>query len=231
MKETENTSSWRPAEASKEAGKLLRVSLDHLRAHPANPNQMDEDELTKLAENITREEDYEPLVVRPNPDEDGTYQVLNGRQRWTVLEGLGHTHATCYVWPCDDETALVLLATLNRLRGTDQPAKRAELLRDLSELMPIDDLAALLPEDAAAIQQNLDLLESDLDTLLEAFKQPHSPHDALRAVTFVVSVEEELVIEEAVAGVVGKLEGKNRRGRALAEIAREYLACQERAER
>ncbi len=33
---------------------------------------------------------------------------------------------------------------LFRLEGTDQPGKRAKLLRDLSELMPMDDLSALI---------------------------------------------------------------------------------------
>lgn len=185
---------------------------------------MGEEQLSKLAENIARESEYPPLVVRPHPEEKGAYQVLDGHQRWEVLTRLGHEQALCYIWPCDDRTALVLLATLNRLEGTDEPLKRAQLLRDLAALAPVEELAALLPEDAAAIHQSLELLESDLEMLLAAFEQEPASHDSLRAITFVVTAEDEAVIEKAVMGVAGRLDGKNRRGRALGEIARAYLA-------
>jgi ParB-like chromosome segregation protein Spo0J len=202
----------------------VRLPLEQLRPHPANANRMDEEQLSKLAENIARESEYPPLVVRPHPEETGAYQVLDGHQRWEVLTRLGHEQALCYIWPCDDRTALVLLATLNRLEGTDEPLKRAELLRDLAALAPVDELAALLPEDAAAIHQSLQLLESDLEMLLAAFEQEPGSDDSLRAITFVVTPEDEAVIEQAVAAVASHLDGKNRRGRALAEIARTYLA-------
>jgi ParB family chromosome partitioning protein len=188
---------------------------------------MDENRLGKLTENISREGDCPPLVVRPHPQEEGAYQVLDGHQRWEVLRRLGHEEALCYVWPCDDRTALILMGTLNRLQGTDEPLARAELLRDLAALMPIEELAALLPEDAATIHQSLELLESDLQALLAELEQPPSIDDGLRAITFVVTAEDENAIEEAVAGVASRLEGANRRGRALADIAKAYLATTE----
>jgi ParB-like chromosome segregation protein Spo0J len=224
MRKTRNTSSWPPAKGSKETGQLLRLPLARLRPHPANPNWMDEERLGKLVENIAREGEYPPLVVRPYPKETGAYQVLDGHQRWEALKRLNHNEAWCYLWPCDDRTALLLLATLNRLEGTDEPLKRAELLRDLAALAPLEELAALLPEDAATIHQNLELLESDLETLLAAFEQEPGSEGSLRAVTFVVTAEDEAVIEKAVIEVAGQLDGKNRRGRALAEVARTYLA-------
>jgi ParB-like chromosome segregation protein Spo0J len=188
---------------------------------------MDEERLGKLVENIARESEYPPLVVRPHPDERGAYQVLDGHQRWEVLKRLGHKQALCYIWPCDDRTALVLLATLNRLEGTDEPLRRSELLRDLAAFMPVEELAALVPEDAAAIHQSLEFLRSDLEALLAAFEQEPTSCHSLRAITFVVTPEDEAVIEQAVAAVASQLDGKNRRGQALAEITRAYLASRE----
>jgi ParB-like chromosome segregation protein Spo0J len=192
---------------SRQTERLLRLPLECLHPHPANPNRMDED--------------------RPHPQEQDAYQVLDGNQRWEVLKRLGHEQALCYVWPCDDRTALVMLATLNRLEGTDEPLKRAELLRDLASLMPVDELSALLPEDATAIHHNLELLESDLEALLAEFEKAPSTNDSQRAITFVVTAEDEATIEEAVAVVASRLEGTKGRGRALAEIARAYLASKE----
>jgi len=90
-----------------------RLPLEHLRPHPANPNRMHEERLGGLAENISREGEYPPLIVRPHPHEHGAYQVLGGHQRWDVLNRLGDEQALCYIWPCDDRTALILLGTIN----------------------------------------------------------------------------------------------------------------------
>lgn len=58
-----------------------------------------------------------------------------------------------------DETALLRPATLNRLEGKDVPARRAELLAQLSALTPVEVLSTLLPEDASQIEQTLSLLD------------------------------------------------------------------------
>ncbi len=114
---TANTSSL-PAMTER----LLQVPLDRLRPHPANANRMSEERLDALAANIARTGQYPPLVARPQPDEPEAWQLLDGHQRLDVLRRLGHTEALVFAWPCDDETALLLLATLNRLEGEDVPA-------------------------------------------------------------------------------------------------------------
>jgi ParB family chromosome partitioning protein len=204
--------------------RLQMIAIDRLRPHPANANLMDETLLTKLAENISREGNYPPLVVRPHPDETGAYQVLDGHQRLEALRRLAHATARCYLWPCDDKTALVLLATLNRLEGEDVPHIRAELLQQLARLAPPAELARLLPEDETDIQRTIDLLDLDLDRLVAdltaaAGARPGSPV----ALTFAVPADEVEVIETAVRRAASGLEGANRRGRALAGLARRYL--------
>ncbi len=224
MPKTKNTSSSRrPRAGSRRTGRLLRVPLDRLRPHPANANVMSEEQLAKLEEDIRREGDYPPLVIRDDPEEEGYCQMLDGHWRKLVLERLGHKDALCYLWPCDDRTALVLLATLNRLEGQDDPLKRAELLRDLTELPSPEELAQLLPESANLIRQSLKLLELDLDSLLADLQTDAGPGSGLRAISFAVTPEDEAVIEEALRLVAGNLDGANRRGRALALIAKGYL--------
>jgi ParB-like chromosome segregation protein Spo0J len=183
---------------------------------------MDEERLEKLAANIAQEGNYPPLVVRPHPEEPGCYQVLDGHQRWQVLKYLRHEEALCYVWPCDDHTALILLATLNRLEGQDDPLKRAELLRELTQLASPEDLARLLPENTTLIRQSLELLDLNLEKLLADLQRETGTGNGLRAITFVVSHEDERAIEEAVQQVAAGLGGTNRRGRALAQIAKTY---------
>ena len=130
-----------------------------------------------------------------------------------------------FPWHCDDQTALVLLATLNRLEGEDVPAKRAELLAELEALIPVDELAPLLPEDAAVIEETLGLFELDPETLLAELEAAAERAAAVapRLLSFAVEPADEEIVEEAIAHAAAALEGRNRRGRALALICRAYL--------
>ena len=116
MPRVKNSSSSPPAEP-----RLAAVPLDRLRPHPANANVMDPTLRAKLRTNLVREGTCPPVVVRPHPDKPRTFQILDGHQRVEVGRELGWEKIPCYIWPCDDATALVLLATLNRLHGEDVP--------------------------------------------------------------------------------------------------------------
>lgn len=215
---TASSSSSPPTE-----GRLLHIPLELIHPHPANPNVMTKEQLETLARNIEHVGGYTPLVVRPHPQHTGEYQLLDGEQRTEALPRLGYDSALCYVWECDDNTALLLLAALNRLRGEDVPARRAELLHELSALMPVEELALLLPEDAGEIEVLLGMLDLDAEQLLADLTAAHErASSGMRAITFAVTADDEAVIEEAVTLVAADLEGSNRRGRALAVIARAY---------
>ena len=208
-----------------DSSRLRDISLDIITAHPANSNHMPDDLKRKLAENIRLTGDYPPLIVRPHPDDMDAYQLIDGHQRADALRELGIDFATCYVWPCDDHTALRLLATLNRLEGQDVPAKRAALLAELTSLVSVEELSLLLPESPEEIEQTLKLLEFDVDSLiadLESAAQLRASK-APCLISFAVPAEDVDVVMNAIDRLAASLEGKNRRGRALAEICRNYL--------
>lgn len=211
--------------SSRRAERLIRVPLEQLHAHPLNANVMEPERLATLSRNIERESRYPPLIVRPHPDHEGGYQILDGHQRAAVLRQLGRDDAVCYVWPCDDAEALILLATLNRLEGADSPILRAQLLADLQRLLPGDELTLLLPEDAGQIDDLLSLLDLDVDALLAEFEQPVGPDagEHLRAFTVALTSEQEAIVEQAVALATADLTGKQKRGRGLVSIAEAYL--------
>jgi len=204
--------------------RLQRIPLDRLHAHPANANRMDPYAFEKLRENIRREGDYPPVVVRPHPELPGQFQIIDGHNRTEVERYNGASHMTCYVWYCDDRTTLVLLATLNRLEGQDIPVKRADLLAELTALVSTDDLALLLPEDESAIQDTLGLLDLDVDSLLADLEKAAAPTPtSLRGVTFALTAAEEELVEQAIDAAKSDLSGQNRRGAALVAICRAYL--------
>ena len=110
--------------------------------------------LDKLANEVERTGLYPPIIVRPVGER---YQILDGHHRVQVLKRLGHDAANVVVWPVDDEQALLMLASLNRLQGDDDPRKRAALLGKLRASMPISELAQRLPEDIARVKKLLEL--------------------------------------------------------------------------
>jgi ParB-like chromosome segregation protein Spo0J len=184
---------------------------------------MAESLLAKLTENIRRQGDYPPLIVRPHPRERNAFQVLDGHQRLEALGRLDITSAHCYVWPCSDAEALVLIATLNRLHGEDQPAKRADLLEELAGIFSLEELGALLPEDEGQITRSLSMHDVDLDEILRDLTESAGPDRALVSVTFALAAEDADQVETAVRQVSSQLTGSNRRGRALGVIASAYL--------
>jgi len=130
------------------------------------------------------------------------YQILNGHHRAEVLRQLGHTHARCDVWDVDDQEARVLLATLNRLEGRDDPAARAQLVARLAEGRSAEEIGRLLPEPAEAVQRLLALSEP-----------PPAPLDAraaallARPMTFFLSEEQHAVVTEALGEIARANEG------------------------
>jgi len=205
--------------------RLLRIPLERLHAHPANPNVMDEDRLARLAANIRRSGDYPPLVVRPHPTERGHYQILDGHQRETVLGRLGHRDALCYLWPCDDATALLLLSTLNALRGEEVVARRAALLLELQGLVPAEELAFLLPENSRQLADTIALATFDAEQLLVDLTAAATREAAAspNVVSFVLGQNERVVVEEAIQAALPPTAGGNRRGAALVAICSFYL--------
>lgn len=83
--------------------------------------------------------------------------------RLQVLKELGYQEVKCEVWKVNDKETKILLATLNKLRGSDDVRKRAVLVHDiLSDFGGDDTFLNLLPESSRSIESLLNLLQSDL---------------------------------------------------------------------
>jgi ParB-like chromosome segregation protein Spo0J len=129
---------------------------------------------------------------RPNATPHCLYQILNGHHRAEVLRQLGHTHARCDVWVVSDEDALVLLATLNRLEGRDDPAARAHLVAKLAGDRSPEDLARLLPEPADAVARLLALAAPPPAPLA-----PEAAAPAQRPMTFFLTEEQHTAVTKS----------------------------------
>ncbi|MGH9867094.1 MAG: ParB/RepB/Spo0J family partition protein [Candidatus Polarisedimenticolia bacterium] len=205
------------------------VPLDDLVAHPLNSNIMPPEFQEKLKAHIKRTGRYPFLVVRPHPDEPGRFQVLDGHHRVAVLRELGHREARCDVWDVDDREARILLATLNRLEGQDQPIRRAELIHELLADTAVPDLAGLLPETDKQIEELLSLLQfpaGEIERMLA--EQAEEAEKVLpHVLTYVVTTEQQALIERAVEAASDGTPGRDRKARGLANLAKHFLEGQD----
>ena len=201
------------------------VPLDDLLAHPLNSNVMPEDLQAKLRAHIKRTGRYPFLVVRPHPEDPGKYQVLDGHHRVAILRELGHREARCDVWEVDDREAKLLLATLNRLQGQDLPLRRAQLLHELLGEMSCVDLAGLLPETDKQLEELHALLEFPADEVAAMLEERADEAERVlpRVMNFVVTPEQEELIEQAVELASDGTPGRDRRARGLANLARRFM--------
>lgn len=201
------------------ANAIQSIALDKLIAHPDNPNRQSKSNFAKLVRNIKRTGQYEPIVVRPHPKRGGCFQIINGHHRCNALAELGCKTADCVVWDIDDEQTDILLATLNRLGGSDQVVKKLVLLRRLNKRMKAEHLSKLLPQTAKQIER------------LSSFKPPAGPVQANEKIfanplVFFADDAGQHIIEQAIslASKPGsKMTRAAKRSAALVQIARFFI--------
>jgi len=201
---------------------IKQIELTRLIAHPDNPNRMSKTTFAKLVRNIERTGRYEPLVVRPHAEKTGCFEIINGHHRCEALRKLSYKTADAIVWDIDDEQADILLATLNRLAGSDVLEKKLALIKKLTENMLTSELGKLLPQSAKQLER------------LKDFKLPTSPAKAdaktfAVPLVFFVTADQQKIIEDAlsIVDVAGPTKAAQR-AQALTEIAQSFSVCHSR---
>ena len=198
---------------------IQSIAMDKLIAHPDNPNQQSRVNFAKLVRNIERTGRYEPLIVRPCPDKADRFQIINGYHRCHALTKLGYKTADCIVWDIDNEETDILLATLNRLGGSDELGKKLKLLKQLNKRVESAELAKLLPQTAKQIERlaNLKMPTAPAKINAKCFAIP---------LVFFVNDTQQKQIEKALSLVEepkAKTTKAARRAAALSHIAGYFL--------
>ncbi|HIJ53807.1 MAG TPA: ParB N-terminal domain-containing protein [Planctomycetes bacterium] len=198
---------------------IQSIALDKLEFHPDNPNQQSRVNFAKLVHNIERTGRYEPLVVRPCLGKAAYFQIINGHHRWRALSKLGYETADCIVWDIDDDETDILLATLNRLVGSDELGKKLNLLKRLNKKMATGELSKLLPQTTKQIEQLTNLKRPSAPAKMSAkcFANP---------LVFFVNDRQQEQIEKALSLIEepkAEMTNASKRAAALADIAQVFF--------
>lgn len=166
------------------------LALESLVPHPENANRISKIRAKKLRHCIEQIGRYETITVRPHPEQDGKFEVLNGHSRVEALRELGITEVRCDIWDVTDLQARLFLAILNKLRGAEVRELRMSLLLGLLKELPSEDLAAYVPESAAYLERierlakapaskDTESQSSTSDLVVTQFYLTREQHDAL----------------------------------------------------
>jgi hypothetical protein len=139
------------------------LSIEALLPHPKNTNRISKMFSKKLLYNIQHIGLYETITVRPHPVEKNKFEILNGHVRLEALKEIGQKTVKCDIWNVDNIKTDLFLAILNKLRGSDVPELRMNLLFDLMKSLPKDELAAHIPETMAYLKK-LEKLPEEIET-------------------------------------------------------------------
>jgi len=94
------------------------ISLADLETSVFSPRRVfNQRYVDELAEDIEREGQLKPIIVRPHPEKDGVYQLVDGEHRVQAMRKLGKYLVRAEVRALTDEEAYFLAMRINQMHG------------------------------------------------------------------------------------------------------------------
>ncbi len=103
------------------------IKISDIRANPAQPRRtFGDEELEELAESVRARGILQPILVRPDPDAPGRYQIIAGERRWRAAQKAGLKEIPAVIRDAD-ELELLEVGIIENVQRTDlNPIEEAE---------------------------------------------------------------------------------------------------------
>jgi hypothetical protein len=125
-----------------------------------NYKKNDEHKKEKLKENIKRNGQIENIIIRPL--DTGFYEVVNGNHRFEALKELGMETAICYdLGNISQRAAMRIAIETNETKFDTDQVSLAELIKEIVEEFPIDELELTMPYSDQDLENYIKLTEFD----------------------------------------------------------------------
>lgn len=122
----------RATRANAQPQQLSSLPVDVLAPSPFQPRQdMNPERLAELADSIRSRGVLQPLLVRPDPEQDGHYQIIAGERRWRASQLAGLHSVPVHIRELDDTDAMAAALVENLQRADLNPIEEAEGLHRL----------------------------------------------------------------------------------------------------
>lgn len=146
-----------------------------LHPNPWNPNHMKGRQQEAVKESIQEYGQVLELLVRPHPEIEGEYQIIDGEHRFNILP---ETVFCNVIHGLPDAEAKKLTIVMNETRGSADKIELAQLLSEIQSELG-DDLGVGLPYDPTELDEliqladvNWDQFDSDFEPETEATEDP-----------------------------------------------------------
>ncbi|MXV45146.1 ParB/RepB/Spo0J family partition protein [Saccharibacter sp. 17.LH.SD] len=137
------------------------LAIDLLAPSPFQPRVfMDPDHLSELADSIRSRGVIQPILVRPDPEKEGRYQIIAGERRWRASQLAGLHEVPVHIRVLDDTDAMAAAMVENLQRSDLNPVEEAmglqRLLQDYS--LTQEELAGAVGKSRSHITNTVRLL-------------------------------------------------------------------------
>ncbi|MDZ4179024.1 MAG: ParB/RepB/Spo0J family partition protein [Coriobacteriia bacterium] len=159
-----------PGAGQEVGGEVLNLALDDITPNPLQPRtDMDEGQISELADSIRKVGILQPIIVRP---EGAGYQIIAGERRWRAARAAGLERVPVRVMATSETEALALALIENLQREDLNPIEEARGYRRLiaEYSMTQSELADRVSKSRSAVTNTLRLLDlpEDIQELLYA---------------------------------------------------------------
>lgn len=137
------------------------VSIDLIRPNPGQPRQSFRDaDLQELAASIRAHGIIQPVILRPDPEQTGTYQIVTGERRWRAAQQAGLHEVPAIVRELDDREILELAIIENVQRVDLDPVEEAHGYTQLVETFGYtqEELARVIGKSRSHLANTMRLL-------------------------------------------------------------------------
>ena len=141
---------------------IHRLPIEALQAGPFQPRQsMAPDALSELADSIRSRGILQPILARPDPAQEGVYQIIAGERRWRAAQLAGLHEVPVHIRALDDGDAMAAALVENLQRQDLNPIEEADgLQRLIGEFgLSHDELAGAIGKSRSHVANTVRLLQ------------------------------------------------------------------------
>jgi ParB family chromosome partitioning protein len=198
---------------------IIELPIETLKEAVWNVNQVDKSMMQRLRTSIGKYGLVQNLVVRQIAN---GYEVLSGNHRLRLLRELDIKRVPCAVVDVDDAHARLLAQALNHIHGDDDLGLRAELIREVLQVLPEEEVLAVLPDTMDGLKWMANLGQETVAGYLQNWEKARAVR--LRNLIFKLTQEQLQSVEKAIDQMLPEAKRQqgispNARGTAL------YLIC------
>lgn len=148
------------------------MPIEKIRPNPDQPRRsFDESDLSDLAASISQKGVIQPLIVRPDPERPGGFQIVAGERRWRAAQRAG-LHEVPVVQREMDDTEVLEIAIIENIQRAD--------LNAIEEALGFSQLMERFGHTQEQLSTVLGKSRSHVANLMRLLKLPEEVQEHLR---------------------------------------------------